>query len=107
MKIVVGDQTYEHDPARFMSSEARAVKRAIGMNPDEFNKGLGEDDPDAVAALVWILRRRAGEPDLAFDDCDFNLSELKFLPDEPDPTPAGPASSGSPAKEPVAASPSM
>lgn len=106
MKVVVGDQTYDHDPNRFMSSEARAVKRATGMNPDEFNKGLAEDDPFAVAALVWVLRRRAGEPDLAFDDCDFNMSELSLVEDEPDPTPAGPASSGSPAAEPDEASPS-
>lgn len=106
MRVVVGDKTYEHDPRKFMSSEARAVKHATGMNPDEFNKGLGQDDPFAVAALVWILRRRAGEPDLAYEDCDFNLSDLEFLPDPPDPTQADPATNGSaPAAEP-AASPS-
>lgn len=95
MKIVVDGTTFDHDPGLFMAREARLVQRATGMTPDAFNKGLEKDDPEAVTALVWILRRRAGEADLEFDDVDFNLAGIQFLADEPDPTQADPASSGS------------
>ena len=67
MKLTLGDKTYVSDlrPLKEPSiGEARAIKRATGLTIAGWNEGLenlGQLDPDVLAGLVFLLRRRAGE----------------------------------------------
>jgi hypothetical protein len=92
MKLVVEGQAYEFDQGRLTVKEARLIKGATGFTVNAWQQALGELDADAVAALVWLLRRRNGELGLAFDDVDFDLSSLTVEDDGPEsPTSGQPA----------------
>ena len=68
MKLTLGDKTYESDlgPLKEPSiGEARAIKRQTGLTITDWAEGLenlGRLDPDVLAGLVFLLRKRAGEP---------------------------------------------
>lgn len=97
MKIRIEDQFYDFDQNRLMLSEAMAVKTYTGLTIPDWQKALEAFDPQAVAALVWILKKRAGE-EVRFSELDFNLAdfEVETDEDEPDPTSGAttPAESG-------------
>jgi hypothetical protein len=81
VKVKVGEQTYEHNRNSLLNSDAVTVKRQTGMTVPEFQQGLVDDDPDAVKALVFLLKRRAGE-DPDWETLDFDHADLEYLPDE-------------------------
>lgn len=83
-------QEYPYD-GRLMLAEAMAVKTATGMGVLQFEDGVRELDPFAVAAIVWIARRRAGERDLAYTDVDGDLSTFDFVTEPIPKEPADPA----------------
>lgn len=87
MKISVDGNTYEYDPGKLMLSEARLLQGATGQTLRQWQNGLNALDADSVAALVWLLRRRAGEPDLAFADVEFDLGSFEAQEDDPKPVP--------------------
>jgi hypothetical protein len=88
-------ETYEWDDESLMLSEARELKKWLKVAPPAWLTMLGEDDPEAATALICLLRRRAGQPDLRFADVDGDLKTLTFTLREgededqetPDPTP--------------------
>jgi hypothetical protein len=88
-------ETFEWDDESLMLSEARELKKWLKVAPPQWLKMLGEDDPEAATALICLLRRRAGQPDLRFADVDGDLKTLTFTLREgededqetPDPTP--------------------
>lgn len=91
MKLSVDGQVYDFDQDTLMASEAWAVQEATGLNMKRWQKSLAEMDTPALIALVWLLRRRNGERDLAFADVDFNLASLEVLDDEEPADPPVPA----------------
>ena len=86
MKILVEGQAYEFDQSRLMLSEAMAIKSYTGLKPPQWQAALTEGDPEALQALVWLLKKRNGE-DVRFSDVDFNLADVSVEADE-DPQPA-------------------
>jgi hypothetical protein len=94
MKVRVGDKRYPFDGLKV--SEARLIKSTCGMTVKGWQDALNEGDADAMAALVWVLRRRDGETGLAFLDVDFDLTDVEVESDEPvRPTGADEAPTGS------------
>lgn len=98
---------YEFDDDRLLNTEAIALKKATGFNVRQFWEAFNDADPVAWTGMVWLARRRAGEPDLRFSDVEFDLATLNETlvaesEDEPgdagDPPggPAGGSSSGEP-----------
>lgn len=92
-----GTESYEsHEFTRssWMLKEAREVKKWIGLNPPQMWLAVAEDDPEALTALLCILRRRDGQPDLKFSDVDADYGSMVFVlsdpaaEEEPDPTKA-------------------
>lgn len=75
-----GGRSYEfvYDTECLGLREARDVKKWTGMNPPEWLAAMGIDDPDALGAMVCLLRRREGEPDLRFSDVDLNYGSMKL-----------------------------
>jgi hypothetical protein len=96
LKIKVDGKEYGYDPTKLLFSEAAFVQKRTGLKVQEWQAGLAEMDAYALAGLVYILRKRAGEaPD--WDDFDFDIASLEFVDDdeadEPAPKEAGPAGS--------------
>jgi hypothetical protein len=85
VKVTVDGQVYEYDPSRLMLTEAIEVQEKTGLNLKRWQAGLEEMDAFAVKALVYLLKKRAGEtPDWA--TLDFDLASLD-IDDEPPPDP--------------------
>lgn len=83
MQIVVDGTEYDFDTATLRVGEMRALKKASGMKIKDFTEGLADADPDALTALVWLAKRRAGEH-IKFDDLDFELGDFDVIePDDP------------------------
>lgn len=62
MKFSIGDgPEYEFDETTLLVSEARLIKAHAGMGLKAFGEALEGGDPDALAAMLLIARRRAGE----------------------------------------------
>lgn len=61
--------TYRFDQARLSIAEARLVKRHTGWGYALWDSQIQLLDPDAIAALVLLAKRRAGE-DVAWGDLD-------------------------------------
>lgn len=67
MKLTLNGKTYESDLSPLVEvsiGEARAIKRETGLTIMAWKDGLenlGRLDPDVLAALVFLLRSRAGE----------------------------------------------
>lgn len=84
-RLRLGDDEYEFDQTQLMLSETRLVKQWTGLSPAQWERGLSDMDPDCVAALVCLLKRRAGE-DIDFETLDFDYAQFEILDDDTDPT---------------------
>lgn len=60
-------KAYDFDDERMSLGEARWVKAETGLHGPEFFKAVQRMDPDAMAALMVIAMRRAGETDTTMD----------------------------------------
>lgn len=85
MKISVDGTTYDFDQSRLMLSEARLIERNTGMTIPRWQKALDEFNSDALAGLVLLLRRRAGETELLYEDVEFDVASIEIHDDEPAP----------------------
>jgi len=100
--FTLDDREYEFDQNRLALSEAIAVKRANGLTVRGLQEGLQDMDPDALQAMVWLAKRRAGDA-VRMVDIEFDIVELSrsIRYDEPpgeqaDPTVGQPIPDGSP-----------
>lgn len=107
MKVLIEGTAYSMAAiGRFTMFDLLAMKEVTGVDFDTLQQRLSDmetmSDPSdmlgseehlrAFGALIWLLRRKAGER-LTFEEAlDFPLSEMKFetedgdeLPAEPDP----------------------
>jgi len=70
-------------PDRLLTTEAEAVERVTGLTYSEFGQAIFKGSTTAYRALVWVLRKRNGEPDIRFKDVDFYIGQLEIdLDDE-------------------------
>lgn len=81
MKVAADGTTYEFDENRFLNVEFIAIERVTGMTAVQWQNGINNGSAMAVTALIWILRRRAGEPTLQFDDVSFLMDSVNLNPD--------------------------
>jgi len=80
---------YEFDQNKLDLSEAIAVKVVTGgMTIKAFQIGMQELDPEALKAIVWLAKRRAGEA-VKYDGVTFDVVEL--MSSMKQTTPAGEA----------------
>lgn len=90
MKFKLDGQEHDLDMTVLMAREARMIKDATALTIVEWGEALDKGDPDALIALVWLARRRNGEPDLKFADVDFNLTSFEVVEEETPEVDAGP-----------------
>ncbi|MEW2250391.1 hypothetical protein AB0907_23990 [Streptomyces sp. NPDC006975] len=69
IRVTVQGTVYDFDENHLLIAEAREMKTLTGLTPPKWGIGVEEGDPDAVAALVYMAKKRAGET-LRFSDLD-------------------------------------
>ncbi|RSN13738.1 hypothetical protein DMH25_08075 [Streptomyces sp. WAC 01325] len=70
-----GGEPEQYDARSLRTSEASIVQRTAGMKWGEVEQGLDSDDPEAMRAIVWVLKKRA-EPSLRYGDFDPLIGEM-------------------------------
>lgn len=70
-----GGEEERYDTRKLLTSEASAAGRAIGMKWSGLREALNEDDPEAMRAVAFVMRKRTS-PQLRFGDFDPAVDEL-------------------------------
>jgi hypothetical protein len=70
-----GGEPEQYDARSLRTSEASIVQRTTGMKWAEVEQGLDSDDPEAMRAIVWVLKKRS-EPSLRYGDFDPLIGEM-------------------------------
>ncbi|MGW0785750.1 hypothetical protein [Streptomyces sp. NPDC002913] len=70
-----GGDTEQYDTRKLLTSEAAAAARTVGMKWPEVRAALNEDDPEAMRAVAWVMRKRQN-PQLRFGEFDPAVDEL-------------------------------
>ncbi|MFF9310079.1 hypothetical protein ACF1BS_04125 [Streptomyces sp. NPDC014748] len=89
IKLKVEGTVYEWDTERLLVAEARELKLHTGFTPPRWLAAVDESDPDALAGLIYLAKKRAGET-LRFSDldgldyADFDLEAVDPDAEEPD-----------------------
>lgn len=95
MIVIVKGEKYEFDQGSMPVGEARLIKERTGMGFAAWAAGVSDMDPDAIVALVFLAKKRAGEAPRwsQFDDLDIlkdvdmDYTQDSLTEDEPDETP--------------------
>lgn len=83
--VTLGDESWVFDEDEITVDDAIALKYATGMNVVPMLQGMTEWDGEAMRALVWFCKHRAGEHPGDPKGISFRLLDLK-MEQEPDPT---------------------
>lgn len=73
--FTVDGTEYEFDQNKLALAESIAIKKAIGFTVRDFQEGLTTMDPEALQAMVWLAKRRAGVA-TRMQDIDFDVVAL-------------------------------
>ena len=78
--LTLGDVEREFTLGSLLISEAREMKRLIGLSSTAaLVEALQADDPDAIAFAWWLVNNRAGTPlGGKFIDLDFDIEALRW-----------------------------
>lgn len=67
------------DPLEWHLAEASFIKRMTGQTVGEIGPNAARSDAEAIAALIYIAKKRAGE-DVRWEDFDdFTVGECDFI----------------------------
>jgi hypothetical protein len=89
MRFSIEDKEYDFE-AKMTVAEAMIVQDKANLGLAEFDPALGKGNPYAIAALMYILKRRVGEVVRWEDMLKLNAMSFKMVPDElPDPVDGG------------------
>jgi hypothetical protein len=69
---------WNFQPSRLLTTEAEAIEKVTGQTYADWGQTLLGGGMAARRALVWVLRKRDGEPDLRFRDVDFPVGALEI-----------------------------
>lgn len=61
--------------------ELRMIKKLTGMGQKAFAEAGDEGDPEAIAALIYVLHRRS-KITIPFDDVDLDFTKFTMEPTE-------------------------
>lgn len=88
IRFTVEGTKYELDIMRLMNTEAILIKKMTGLTIQGMYEGMDKGDPEALTALVWLAKKRAGEP-VKFQELEFDTFEVaqSLEADEPEEDP--------------------
>ncbi|WP_435251705.1 hypothetical protein [Streptomyces tendae] len=82
IRVTVQGTRYDFDQEHLLVAEARELKTYTGLTPPRWAMGIDEGDPDAVAFLIFLSKKRAGET-LRFSDLDnLDYADIEIEPVE-------------------------
>jgi hypothetical protein len=81
MKFSIEDREYEFE-AKITVEEAMIIQDKAGLGLTEFDPALGRGNPYAIAALMLILKKRAGEAVRWQDLLKLDAMTFRMIPDE-------------------------
>jgi hypothetical protein len=85
--IELDGQRWLFDEEQYTLADYFVLKAATGLGRAAFLTGVLDEDPAALQALIWFLRRK-DEPDLALEAVNFRPAALDFAAvEEPDVDP--------------------
>ncbi len=96
MKIKIGDAEYDAaEIGRLSLYDLIELKKQTGLEVDDITGPLEDMKDDqslistgsgviALAGLIWLTRRKAGENLTLEEATDFPLEDLEFIDDEPE-----------------------
>jgi hypothetical protein len=87
VKVILGDQTWELDTETLLNTEAILIERQTGWNLLEWQLALSRRSMIAITCVVWLARRRQ-DPNLEFDDIEFDLKSFDIEHSTPAEQPA-------------------
>ncbi len=79
--VKLGDESWTFDEDEITIQDAYMLKAETGLALRPFFEGLADMDPQCLQALVWFLRRKAGEP-VRIADVNFRVTALKMEQEE-------------------------
>lgn len=86
-KFAIEDKEYDYD-GKISVKDSMFIYEKSKVGIAEFQYAIfGEGNPFAIAAWVYILKRRAGEAVQWDDVLDLDLRTFKFIEDEVEPKP--------------------
>jgi hypothetical protein len=90
-KIGINGEFHEFDRNHKPMAEMLALEEATGLSYGEWEAGLDRGSARSLAALAWLVWRRAGR-EVKFEDItsgavELNLGSLTIEPDEQPPGP--------------------
>lgn len=75
-------EEHRYDPRKFLTAEAIAAEKVTQLNWVQIVVGSQTGHMGALAAVLWLLRKRK-DPKLQFKDVQFNTGNIEiFDPDE-------------------------
>lgn len=77
MKVTVDGTVYDYDDEKLAFRDALEIQQRTGMTMRQWQQGLNDMAPDAVGALVYMLKKQAGEQ-VDWDTFDFDMGTLEF-----------------------------
>jgi len=76
-KVKIEGVEYDFDPSKLMFQESLALQRETGLTMQAWLDDLGKGDVLATGAMVWLIRRRAGD-ETPFATFDFDLGSIEM-----------------------------
>lgn len=76
LRFTVGETVYDWDDDHVLNTEAIALKKASGLTTMQLMEGISEFDAEALTAMVWLAKRRAGETEA--DGKPLRMGGLEF-----------------------------
>lgn len=73
------DESHVFDRKRLMYSEVAEIERCTGLSYGEWERELGRYSITAIAALIHVLRKRAGQAS-DFATMQFNVATMDCVP---------------------------
>ena len=82
MRVTLVEERWTFDEESMRNTEAIALQKTTGMRWAELTGGLYIGNPEAITALIWLCRRRAGVPDAdnRYSQLDFDLADFDWEP---------------------------
>ena len=71
-------QVWSFSPERLLTTEAEAIEKVTGQSYADFAEALLNGGITARRAVVWVMRKRCGEPELRFRDVDFPVGAFRL-----------------------------
>jgi hypothetical protein len=79
VKLKLGGEEHVYDASRLMFTEVAEIEKVTGQTYMEWERSLHKYSISAIAALLHVLRKRAGTPS-DFLTMEFNAADLECIP---------------------------